>query len=49
MEIHFAQTVAAYLTSDERANGIVFALYLLPLRPPPGPDIAIPLSTTEYS
>ncbi|MFJ4029585.1 DUF4192 family protein [Paenarthrobacter sp. NPDC089989] len=26
-ELHFAQTVAAYLTTDERANGIVFALY----------------------
>ncbi|AFR28660.1 DUF4192 domain-containing protein [Arthrobacter sp. Rue61a] len=26
-EIQFARTVASYLTSDERANGIVFALY----------------------
>lgn len=26
-EIRFARTVASYLTSDERANGIVFALY----------------------
>ena len=26
-ETHFARTVAAYLTTDERANGIVFALY----------------------
>ena len=89
-EVHFAQTVAAYLTSDERANGIVFALYTnerpetgearphratiaaltgvlahegitirdgiyvtnttySPYDTPPGPDIAIPLSTTEYS
>ncbi|MFK0005267.1 DUF4192 domain-containing protein [Paenarthrobacter sp. NPDC090522] len=90
LEIHFAQTVAAYLTSDERANGIVFALYTTetpepgearphratiaaltgvlaqegitirdgvyvtnstcsPYDNPPGNDIAIPLSTTEYS
>ncbi|WP_179012823.1 DUF4192 family protein [Paenarthrobacter ureafaciens] len=90
MEIHFAQTVAAYLTSDERANGIVFALYTTdapepgearphratiaaltgvlaregiiirdgiyvtdttysPYDNPPGPDIAVPLNTTEYS
>ncbi|MEV7605737.1 DUF4192 domain-containing protein [Paenarthrobacter sp. NPDC089322] len=89
-EIHFAQTVAAYLTSDERANGIVFALYTTdapepgesrphratiaaltgvlaregiiirdgiyvtnttysPYDTPPGPDIAVPLSSTEYS
>jgi hypothetical protein len=26
-ETHFARTVAAYLTTDERATGIVFALY----------------------
>ncbi|BCW05806.1 hypothetical protein NtRootA1_19440 [Arthrobacter sp. NtRootA1] len=90
MEVHFARTVAAYLTTDERANGIVFALYtnelpepgearphrktiaaltgvlaqkgitirdgiyvtstaVSPYDTPPGPDIAIPLSTTEYS
>ncbi|MGJ0383880.1 DUF4192 domain-containing protein [Paenarthrobacter nicotinovorans] len=89
-EIHFARTVAAYLTSDERANGIVFALYTTehpepgearphrttiaaltgvlahegitirdgiyvtdtsysPYDTPPGPDIAIPLRSTEYS
>lgn len=26
-EIHFARTVASYLTTDEQATGIVFALY----------------------
>lgn len=90
LEIHFAQTVAAYLTSDERANGIVFALYTTDTPEPgearphratiaaltgvlahegitirdgiyvtnttyspydthPGENIAIPLTTTEYS
>ncbi|AMB40267.1 MULTISPECIES: DUF4192 domain-containing protein [Paenarthrobacter] len=90
LEIHFAQTVAAYLTTDERANGIVFALYTTktpesgevrphratiaaltgvlaregitirdgiyvtdttysPYDAVPGNNIAIPLSTTEYS
>ncbi|WP_217375670.1 DUF4192 domain-containing protein [Paenarthrobacter ureafaciens] len=89
-ETHFAQTVAAYLTTDEQANSIVFALYTTqtpqagearphratiaaltgvlahegitirdgiyvtdttysPYDTPPGPDIAIPISTTEYS
>ncbi|MEV7661946.1 DUF4192 family protein [Paenarthrobacter sp. NPDC089316] len=89
-EVHFAQTVAAYLTSDERANGIVFALYTTerpetgearprratiaaltgvlahegitirdgiyvtnttyaPYDKTPGSNIAIPISTTEYS
>ncbi|MFE4079121.1 DUF4192 domain-containing protein [Paenarthrobacter sp. YIM B13468] len=89
-EIHFARTVAAYLTTDERANCIVFALYTKeapepgearpyrstiaaltgvlaqegitirdgiyvtdktysPYDTPPGPDIAIPISSTEYS
>jgi hypothetical protein len=89
-EVPFAQTVAAYLTTDERANGIVFALYTTaapgpgearphratiaaltgmlaqegitirdgiyvsdsafsPYDSPPGPDIAMPLSSTEYS
>ncbi|MFJ4229186.1 DUF4192 domain-containing protein [Paenarthrobacter nicotinovorans] len=89
-DIHFAQTVAAYLTSDERANGIVFALYTTeppepgetrphrgtiaaltgvlaqegitirdgiyvtdttysPYDTRPGENIAIPLSSTEYS
>ncbi|MFE4080296.1 DUF4192 domain-containing protein [Paenarthrobacter sp. YIM B13468] len=89
-EVHFARTVAAYLTSDEHATGIVFALYTSetpepgearprratiaaltgvlaqegitirdgiyvsdttysPYDTPPGPDIAIPISSTEYS
>ncbi|TAP42831.1 DUF4192 domain-containing protein [Arthrobacter sp. S39] len=89
-EVHFARTVAAYLTTDERATCIVFALYTTqppepgearphratiaaltgvlaqegitirdgiyvtdsaysPYDTPPGPDIAIPLSATEYS
>ena len=90
LEIHFARTVAAYLTSDEQANGIVFALYTTERPEPgearphratiaaltgvlasegiairdgiyvtdtiyspydthPGGDIAIPISSTEYS
>lgn len=90
LEVHFARTVAAYLTSDERANGIVFALYTTEIPEPgearsrratiaaltgvlahegitirdgiyvtgttycpydtmPGNDIAIPISSTEYS
>ncbi|MDD7833839.1 DUF4192 domain-containing protein [Paenarthrobacter sp. AB444] len=89
-EIHFARIVAAYLTTDERANGIVFALYTTetpeagearphratvaaltgvlahqgitirdgiyvtnttysPYDALPGENIAIPLSSTEYS
>ncbi|WP_051483214.1 DUF4192 family protein [Arthrobacter sp. 31Y] len=34
-EVHFAQTVAAYLTTDEQANGIIFALYTTE-QPAPG-------------
>ncbi|MGO4588937.1 DUF4192 domain-containing protein [Paenarthrobacter sp. 2TAF44] len=89
-EVHFARTVAAYLTSDERVTGIVFALdttqtpepgearphratiaaltgvlahegitirdgiYVTattysPYDTQPGDNIAIPLSSTEYS
>ncbi|BCW48096.1 DUF4192 domain-containing protein [Arthrobacter sp. StoSoilB13] len=90
LEIHFARTVAAYLTSDERATSIVFALYTSETPEPgearphrstiatltgvlahegitirdgiyvtnttyspydtmPSNDIAIPISSTEYS
>ncbi|WP_426007347.1 DUF4192 domain-containing protein [Paenarthrobacter sp. NyZ202] len=89
-EVHFARTVAAYLTTDERATGIVFALYTSETPEPgearpyrstiaaltgvlanegitirdgiyvtnttyspydilPGENIAIPISSTEYS